>query len=90
MALRDLLMDAAKDQAVLTNLITNREAVMEEYQLSEEEKSALREGDKDKINELLSAPTTQELALTLTVIMVPIVWVSAAGDETDEPDEPEM
>ena len=84
MALRDLLMDASRDQKLLTNLRKDREATMEKYELSEEEKIAVREGNKEKINKLLSVTSKLELAGTTTVIMVPVVWVSAVATESDK------
>ena len=70
MALKELLTDAATDKALVTRLSLNPDEVMEEYSLSEEEKIALRSGDKDKITERLGG---DELGKTVVVQIT--VWV---------------
>jgi len=70
MALKELLQDAAKDQEVVKKISQNQESVMEEYSLSDEEKEALREGDKQKINDLLGGDGGLAAAVTVISIIV--------------------
>jgi hypothetical protein len=70
MALKDLLEKAAKDPDLVKRLHTDPESVFSDHSLTDEEKDALKAGDKKKINKLLGG---EELAATVTVISIIVV-----------------
>lgn len=75
MPLRELLTDAAKSQDVIKKLSQDQDTVMDEYSLSEDEKDALRKGDKSQINSLIG--DDDQLAAAVTVISIIVVTHTA-------------
>lgn len=72
MNLKKLLDDAAKSPALVQRLKTEGDKVLDEYKLTEEEKIAIKSGDKNKIARALGDEgiITKSGVYAITVIVV--------------------
>jgi len=71
MSLKKLLDDAAKSPALVQRLKTEGDKVLDEYKLTEEEKIAMKSGDKNKIAKALgdAGGIAREVYVITTIIV---------------------